>query len=239
MRSLSHLIPQSLSRQSSPIRVLAFVGVLALLWLPIYGATLLLIPNSNTASIVSMAVLFIEFLALNRWWNRVVYGRDRPWHRYGLQWSYGNLRSTLIGLILGLLSLFLLFVVQAILGWVRWYPFSFAPVIPQFRVVLEGFLVSIGVAFGEEMVFRGWLLDEIDRDYGPRIALWGTSVLFAGLHFIRPLAEVIRTFPQFPGLVLLGLMLVWAKRSHQNRLGISIGLHGGLVWGYYIVTVGE
>jgi hypothetical protein len=70
------------------------------------------------------------------------------------------------------------------------------------------------------------------------------------LHFIKPLPEVIRTFPQFPGLVLLGLALVWAKRStrrqlrltgvqHQGRLGLPIGLHAGLVWGYYMIHVGQ
>jgi hypothetical protein len=32
---------------------------------------------------------------------------------------------------------------------------------------------------------------------------------------------------------------VWAKRSHQNLLGICIGIHGGLVWVYYILNVGK
>jgi len=52
--------------------------------------------------------------------------------------------------------------------------------------------------------------------------------------------------------VLLGLALVWAKQStrtlvwsvsslchHQGRLGLPIGLHGGLVCGYYVVNVGN
>jgi hypothetical protein len=32
---------------------------------------------------------------------------------------------------------------------------------------------------------------------------------------------------------------VWAKRSHFQHLGITIGIHGGLVWGYYILNVGQ
>ena len=50
---------------------------------------------------------------------------------------------------------------------------------------------------------------------------------------------MIRTGAQFPGLLLLGLNLVWAKGSTRGRLGFPIGLHGGLVWGYYIVNVGQ
>jgi len=49
----------------------------------------------------------------------------------------------------------------------------------------------------------------------------------------------LRTWPQFPGLLLLGLILIWGKRRCQNRLGLSIGLHAGLVWGYYIINIGE
>ena len=97
----------------------------------------------------------------------------------------------------------------------------------------------MGVGLAEELVFRGWLLDELERDYSPKVSLCADAVIFAILHFIKPLSEMIRTLPQFPGLVLLGLTLVWGKRSHKNNLGISIGLHGGLVWGYYIINVGK
>ena len=37
----------------------------------------------------------------------------------------------------------------------------------------------------------------------------------------------------------MGLILVWAKGRTQNRLGLSIGLHSGLVWSYYILNVGK
>ena len=44
---------------------------------------------------------------------------------------------------------------------------------------------------------------------------------------------------------VLGMALVWARRSptglpgkRLSRLGYPIGLHAGLIWGYYIVNVG-
>jgi hypothetical protein len=39
--------------------------------------------------------------------------------------------------------------------------------------------------------------------------------------------------------LLLGLTLVWSKRTRSGLLGLPIGLHAGLVWGYYIINVGQ
>ncbi|MFM7427538.1 MAG: lysostaphin resistance A-like protein, partial [Elainella sp.] len=168
---------------------------------------------------------------------------------YGLVWNRTNGRECLIGLGLGLTSLLLPFVLQGLVGWIGWQ----SPQAVQFgRVLLEGLGVGLGVGLAEELVFRGWILDELERDYGPSVALGASSLLFAVLHFLRPLPEVIRSFPQFPGLVLLGLILVWMKRSTRSqrrtsvslitqpgRLGLPIGFHAGLVWGYYLIQVGK
>jgi hypothetical protein len=35
------------------------------------------------------------------------------------------------------------------------------------------------------------------------------------------------------------LKLVLKGEASKNRLGLSIGLHAGLVWGYYIINIGE
>jgi hypothetical protein len=82
-------------------------------------------------------------------------------------------------------------------------------------------------------------LDELQRDYSQRVSLWADAILFAALHFLKPLSEMIRTLPGFPGRLLLGLTMVWAKRSSGGLLGLPIGLHAGVVWGYYIINVGK
>ncbi len=120
------------------------------------------------------------------------------------------------------------------MGWLVWQQ----PKIFLLQIILEGLIVSLGVAFAEELVFRGWLLDELQRDYKPSVALRIDAVAFATLHFIKPLEAIIHTLPQFPALVLLGLTQVWGKGWRRGRLGLPIGLHGGLVWGYYIINVG-
>lgn len=187
-----------------------------------YGAT---DAARNLASILTLIVMYVEFIVLVRFWGRFVY-HENLFKTYGFKQPHQNFRNFLQGLAIGLGSLLLLFALQGILGWVQWQiPQSTFP-----RILLEGGI--IGIAFGvvEELLFRGWLLNELDRDYSPQISLWVSSLIFAVVHGTRP---------QFFALLLLGMILVWAKRGTQGRIGKSIGLHGGLVAGYYFVNVGQ
>jgi hypothetical protein len=235
-----------LARYPAPIRLLAYIGLLLLLWLPVAAPIALLVKDANTVSLLTMPFLAVVFLLLLPQWGKQVHGESQIFRTYGLVWSRQNGRELLLGLGIGLSSLFAMFWVQSSLGWVVWRsPFEQPSTGGLLRVGLEGAIVGLGVGFAEELAFRGWILDELRRDYSPSASLWTSSLIYAGLHFIKSPAEIVRTLPQFPGLVLLGLACVWAKRSTrtttvpQGQLGLPIGLHGGLVWGYYIIQVGQ
>jgi LPXTG-motif cell wall-anchored protein len=217
-----------------PLRVGAFLLILAVYWLPIVALSYAFLKDQNTISIVTMSLLFIGFFVLLNLWSRRVYKTPHPFRTYGLVWTQQNGRELLEGFTIAAISLFAMFLVQGLLSWVEWR----SPSIPLPLLMLQGLLTGLGTGLGEELIFRGWLLNELERDYRRSVSLWACAVTFAVLHFIRPLNEVIHTSPQFIGLVLLGLMLVWAKRA-TGRLGLPIGLHGGLVWGYYVVNVGN
>ena len=182
-----------------------------------------------------MPLLYGEFVLLLRFWGKQVYRQPQILKSYGLERTRRNGRDVLKGLSIGLFLTLSLFALEGFLGWLVWQrPALFLP-----KLISEGLLVALGLGLVEELVFRGWLLDELQRDYPPSTALWASSSLYALLHFIKPLAEIWRTLPGFPGLLLLGLTLVWAKRSRSGRIGLPIGLHAGLVWGYYIINVGQ
>ncbi len=217
------------------MRLGTFLLTLLLLWLPVAAPIYLLGRDPNTVTILTMGLLFGEFLLLLRWWGRNVYGRSQLLKSYGLQRSLHNGLDLLEGLSIGLGFVFGLFALEGLLGWLEFQ----TPQLPLPQLILEGFVSALGIGFAEELVFRGWLLDELQRDYSPKASLWADAVIFAVLHFLKPLSEVIRTLPGFPARLLLGLTLVWAKRSYQGRLGLPIGLHAGLVWGYYIINVGQ
>lgn len=217
-----------------PIRLSIFVLSLLLLWLPLAAPIYAWGRDPNLISIITMVLLYGEFIFLVRLWGDRVYNQPQVLKSYGLVRTRRNAQELLIGLGIGLIAVLSLFSLQGWFGWLVWQQNVSLP-----RIILEGLLSAIAVGFAEELLFRGWLLDELQRDYSPNIVLWATTLIFAALHFIKPLADMLHTAPQFPGLVLLGLTLVWAKRGSKNRLGLPIGIHAGLIWGYYIINVGQ
>lgn len=217
-----------------PLRIAFFLAVLLLLWLPVALPVYRGILDENLASILGTAALYLEFLGLVWVWGRRVYGEPRIFARYGCRWTRRNGVELLQGAGLGLVGLVAFFAVATALGWMAWQ----APTAPLWRVLLESLAVGTAVAIAEELLFRGWLWDELRRDYRRRTATVANTLLFATLHFLKPLPEIWRTLPQFAGLLLLGLALVWGKRRGAGRLGYPVGLHGGLVAGYYVVNVG-
>lgn len=218
------------------MRLAIFFGALSVLWLPVaLPIYWLLREDSNLATILTMTLLFVELLFLWHFWGKFVHGDRQIYTRYGLVRSSKNIREFWQGLAIGFWLCLGLFIAEALLGWIV----VINPSASLIRIIIEGLFSAVGIALAEELLFRGWLLDELRRDYGKKICIWVTAIAYAIAHFLKPVEEIIRTAVTFPALVLLGIILVLAKYKHGDRLGISIGLHAGLVWGYYIVDVGQ
>ena len=234
MPNISRL--KRIAKFAAPVRLIIFIGTLAILWLPLaLPIYWLLRDNSNLASILTMVLLFAELLFFWQFWGRVVHDESNIFARYGLVRNSRNTREFFQGLAIGFWLCLGLFISEALLGWIE----VVNPSTNLLRITSEGLLSAGGIALAEELLFRGWLLDELQRDYGKKICIGVTAVLYAVAHFFRPIEEIIRIAVTFPALVLLGIALVLAKYKHGDRLGISIGIHTGLVWGYYVVNVGQ
>ncbi len=227
---------RSIKTLPAPLRILSFLLILLLVWLPVVIPVKLLIRNNqNLVTILAMGWLFILFIVFVQLTGKLIYQQSKPYQEVGLIWNQQNGKEIFQGLIIGWLITFSLFMLQALLGWLNWQENS----LPWWQLIAEGALTGIGVGIAEEAVFRGWLLNELEQDYSLTVSLWANSLIFAIAHFLKPLDIIIETLPAFPGLVMLGLSLGLARHKNQGRLGLSIGLHGGLVWGYYIVDVGD
>ncbi|NJN06848.1 MAG: CPBP family intramembrane metalloprotease [Richelia sp. RM1_1_1] len=225
----------SLAQRPAPIRLGCFVLCLLLPWLSYAAAIYLLVKDENTRTILTMGILAVEFLFLLPWWSKYIHQQSQTFSNYGLEFTRLWLVELLRGIAIGLISILILYGLQGIFGWLIWQQPSFSVV----QLVLEGLISALGIAFAEELFFRGFIYDELQRDYDAKTVIWAVAIIFALLHFIKPLPEIIRTSPQFLGLLLLGLACVWAKRSCRGRLSLPIGIHGGLVWGVYIIEVGK
>ena len=231
---------RQIARFALPWRIILFFGILLILWGPfavcIYGLGYLLGQN-NIASILALVLLYACFLLLAWAWGWLVHSWQKPLKIYGLIFCDRFFKDLAIALLSGVGLVVLLFGVQVLLGWASFYPR------PLMAIAVEGLLVALGIGLAEELLFRGWLLAELQTGLSRGAAVVWSSLLFAIAHFIKPLSEILRTSPQFFGLLLLGLILAMVRSRNQARsfqsLGMPIGLHAGLVWGYYIVDVGD
>ena len=191
----------SLSQRPAPIRLGCFILSLLLLWLPFLAAVYIAVKDKNTQTILTMGILAVEFLFLLPWWSKYIHQQPQAFRYYGLEFSRKNGVELLRGVAIGLISILILFSLQGIFGWLVWQQ----PTFSMLQLVLEGLICGLGVAFAEELFFRGFIYDELQRDYNSKVVVWATAIIFATLHFIKPLPEIIRTSPQFLGLLLLGL----------------------------------
>ncbi len=224
-----------LAQYKAPLRIIGFLVCLAIVWLPVAAPIYLLVRDANLVTILTMGLLAIEFFIFLPHWGKQVHQQPRIYKHVGLEFSNKNGIELLRGLAIGLISIELLFIVQGLFGWLEWRQ----PNSGVLRFIIEAIPTAIGTGLAEELFFRGFLYDELERDYKPSVVLWAVAIIFPVSHFIKPIPEIIRTSPQFLGLLLLALVCIWAKRSCNGRLGLSIGIHAGLIWGWYVINVGK
>ncbi len=84
-------------------------------------------------------------------------------------------------------------------------------------IVLLVVLVVVGAPVVEELFFRGLVLRSLRNRYRDPIALVGSTVMFAAIHF---------NWTTFPALVMFGLVVGYAAQ-YTGRLGMPIAIHAG------------
>jgi uncharacterized protein len=231
----------------APVRILAFLVAAIVCWSPFAAIIYLYLqstqdlaspPGQNSLNIFIMGGLGGMVLVLLPWWLQRVHGPGTGYGSLGLRFDRRNGVGLVAGWLLGLSSLGLLYGFQESWGWLAWQPAA----LPWVSLIGGGLLSSWGVSLAEEILFRGWMLDELERDYPPAIALWSNALIFAALHFGNlgqiP-GHILGGGLKFWGLTVLGLVLVVARRSQNYRLGAAIGLHAGLIGVIYLLDVGK
>jgi len=144
---------------------------------------------------------------------------------YGLPWKFSVLKSLIIGLGLGVLSLVMIFISQWRLGWIEWHLENWQRL---GQICLPILLLGLWIGLTEELIFRGFLLNTLGKDYSVWLAAAISSIIFSLLHLVWEQQE---TLPQLPGLWLMGMVLVLARMADNGSLGLAWGLHAGWIWG--------
>ncbi len=209
----------------SPWRIGVFLGLLLLSVAPPVGLLWLGWPGLRDLLWIPLYIALLAWLWI---WGHRVRGQLHPYGDYGLPPSQPVGLAIGIGCLWGLAGLLLFFWIEGALGWLVWQPISGSQI---WLPLLSGLGLGLGVAWVEELLFRGWLWNELRDDHGPGWASGSSSLIFAIAHFLKPWQEILRTWPQFPGLMLMGWVLIRARHLTPGQLGSAIGLHAGWVWG--------
>ncbi len=192
----------------------------------------------NRSLLVSAVVLLwpmVRWLGVKGWAPAVFRGDPWGWRRTGWGFGLGAVAMAALGA-----------------GYV-WAGFYHWTGCPSWGVWMKALVSALVVGCLEESLFRGAIADLAERSGGRALALWGTSALFAGVHFLKPdpsaKIEVVgwgsgfelvpRMFYQFSEPLLwlggfgtlwvFGLVLGLAVRR-TGSLWLSIGIHAGLVF---------
>jgi membrane protease YdiL (CAAX protease family) len=85
---------------------------------------------------------------------------------------------------------------------------------------LNGLFLMIGIAVGEEMVFRGYILNNLMLSLNRWLSLTISAALFALMHSNNPSVDIMAMMNLFVGGLLLGINYIFTK-----NLWFSILLH--------------
>ena len=160
------------------------------------------------------------------------WGEASPWQTLGVAVEpAAGVRAFVRGLLKALLLLAGVGVVLVVSGQARWLGDLGG------GQLLNALALLLGVGFAEELLFRGWLWGELEQLVGARRAIGLQAALFALVHpwYRLPGLEAIGLLI---GLVLLGLALALQRRADAGALWGAVGLHGGLVGGWFALQAG-
>ena len=210
-----------------------FIPVLyALGWLAAVPLTLVGLP-AHQVSLTGTLLTFALFLLVMPRWAALRWSEPQPWRRLGLiarkpRTRMDHVISLGIGLLMSSVLLGLIASLLVFTGNGSWRGNL------EIQAILNCLLLALGVGFAEELIFRAWLWEELTRMLGPRGGLLGQAALFSLVHtrFNLGLGPMLGLLT---GLLLLGLILALLRLRDKSSLWGCIGLHGGLVGGWFLV----
>ncbi|KAH9608235.1 hypothetical protein KSS87_015048 [Heliosperma pusillum] len=230
-------------------RILGFSCMVLVLWspvlLPLLPTLLHNMATHNSSGISELACivgLYAAVTILIMQWGKRIRGYEYPLHQYGLDpMSSTKMQDFLTGLVGGIVLVLSIQSVNAFLGFVSFsLPTNLRPSSLNltaklkayghlFLLASRGLLMSAGVTFVEELLFRSWLLEEVAADLG-----YHPAIILSGLAFSLSQRSVFA----IPGLWLLSVSLAGARLRKEGSIFTPIGLRTGIMSSSFILQTG-
>ena len=189
--------------------------------------------SSNNLRIVGTIITFLLFIMILPSWGRIRWKTNHLWVAIGLNYEFKSraIKKFSNGFLFSfyLLLVFLLFIFFC--GWIDKVDYI------KLDALFNAILLIVGIVFAEEIVFRGWLMEEMALLFGWRRGIIIQSTIFSLAHY-RSDIGLIALIPFLSGLFLFGLVLTLRRIIDKGSLWGCIGLHGGLVGIWYLFDSG-
>ena len=207
----------------------------ALGWLAAVPLTLLGLPMDQL-SLTGTVLSFALFLLVLPRWATLRWSESRPWAALGICGATPHERPTpaaalLKGLLIAAGLLTLITSVVLLEGSGDWRGEVDA------TQLTNAVLLCLGVGFAEELIFRSWLWTELHQRMSSRRAALAQAGVFSLVHTRFNLGFGAMS-GLLVGLFLLGMVLASQRQSDRGSLWGCIGLHGGLVAGWFLLQNG-
>ena len=204
-------------------------------WLAAVPLTLLGLPTDQL-SLTGTVLSFVLFLLVMPRWADLRWSEPRPWEALGIrgakpQEQPAPAAALLKGLLIAAGLLMVITSVVLIDGSGNWRGEVDA------TQLTNAVLLCFGVGFAEELIFRSWLWTELQEMIGSRRAAWAQAGIFSLVH-TRFNLGLGAMGGLLIGLFLLGMVLASQRQSDRGALWGCIGLHGGLVAGWFLLQNG-
>ena len=205
---------------------LLFVG-LAVFGIP-FGIFFTLMPGSTPDAILILGQLVELFaVTLSVYLARKYFDR-RTFVSLGLKWNSRALRDVIIGILITALLMALVFLIETAAGWLKvdsfaWQTQSLSQVIFSIISIIFTYLI---VGWSEELLSRGYWLQNISAGLNLFLGVMISSFLFALAHVANPNSSLLALVNITAG----GAFLAFAY-LRTRQLWLPIGIHIG--WNFF------
>ena len=216
------------------LSTITFIPVLYICGWILAFPTLLIGLDKESLSLIGTIFTFLIFVFSLPKWFQIRWGIKNTWTLIGINKIDKN-RKIILYFLRGLTisSVLVFLILMTIIGTKCGY--WIGKINPD--VFFNGIILIIGVGFAEELIFRGWLLEEFKNQFGLKNAIIAQASVFSIVHigFDLPLWQMISILT---GLFLLGIVLALMRLKDRASLWGCIGLHGGLVGLWFLTNNG-
>ena len=184
-------------------------------------------------SLIGTIITFLLFIFLIPYWFFIRWNISNVWVLLGvtkhkLLKNFVNFsQGILFALVLIILILFPL-LQKNYISWIG----ELSPIL-----LLNSIALGLGVGFAEEIIFRGWLLEELKFEFGIKISIALQAIVFSFVHNLSNEIFWDKIVLRL-GFILLGIFLSLVRIRHKDSLWNCVGIHGGLVGIWFLVNNG-